>query len=61
MKAEELLQRYQAGERDFQGIEIRYSGAIQNVDLSRANFSNANLITSGITVDNDTVRITGLS
>ena len=43
MKAEELLQRYQAGERDFQGIEIRYSGAIQNVDLSRANFSNANL------------------
>ena len=43
MRAEELLQRYQAGERDFQGIEIRYSGAIQNVDLSRADFSNANL------------------
>ena len=47
MKAEELLQRYQAGERDFQGIHFRIK-RLEYANLSRANFSNAHFLSCGL-------------
>ncbi|MGD1939798.1 MAG: pentapeptide repeat-containing protein, partial [Leptolyngbyaceae cyanobacterium] len=48
MRAEELLLRYQDGERKFQGIELRYSDKFRRVDLSRADFSNAHFSNCGL-------------
>ncbi|MEM6435512.1 MAG: pentapeptide repeat-containing protein [Cyanobacteria bacterium P01_D01_bin.115] len=48
MKAEELLLRYQDGERNFQGVELRYSDKFRHVNLSRANFSNAHFSNCGL-------------
>jgi uncharacterized protein YjbI with pentapeptide repeats len=43
MSAEELLERYAAGERDFGGIDLKEAD-LTGTDLSDINLSNANLI-----------------
>ncbi len=44
MTAEELLQHYAAGERDFRSSGLSYIGdAVANADLSNVNFSGLNL------------------
>lgn len=47
MRAEELLQRYNAGERNFQGVQFHIH-TMYDVDLSEANFSNASFPTCGL-------------
>ena len=47
MKAEELLQQYNAGERNFQGRQFRIH-IMDDVDLSEADFSNTNFPTCGL-------------
>lgn len=47
MKANELIERYNAGERNFAGIDLRFANLSQadlsGADLSRANLQGANL------------------
>jgi uncharacterized protein YjbI with pentapeptide repeats len=43
MTAEELLERYAAGERDFSGVDLREAD-LTAIDLSCINLSNANLV-----------------
>lgn len=49
MRAEDLVQRYEAGERDFCGVEVEkeYLG-LPTVDLREANLSGPDLATAGL-------------
>ncbi|GJD21586.1 hypothetical protein RIVM261_065420 [Rivularia sp. IAM M-261] len=49
MDAEELLQRYQKGERDFSGVDLGYA-KLENVDLKDINLSKAYLM--GVKLNN---------
>jgi uncharacterized protein YjbI with pentapeptide repeats len=56
---DELLELYEAGERDFTGAELK--GTIYNAKLSHANFSHANLNVDIISTDLKGVNFSGAS
>jgi uncharacterized protein YjbI with pentapeptide repeats len=59
MEADELLERYARGERDFRGVELIGDKYLEGADLSNANLSGANL--RGAFLDSADLRCSNLS